>query len=97
MTVAIGLASCGGPDAKPVANDLAPRLANAKTVLDGAATLHLKLSTTKLPAGVSGLLSADGEGNHSPAFKGKVQVIASGASLGADVVAVGGTVTWTCS
>lgn len=92
VTVAIGLAGCGGSDTKPAANDLAPRLAKAKTALDGAETIHLKLSTTKLPSGVNGLLSADGNGNHSPAFKGKVKVVASGASLGADVIAVGGTV-----
>ncbi len=41
---------------------------------------------------MSGLLSAKGEGNHSPAFKGKVTVLTGGTSLGADVIATGGEV-----
>ena len=86
-------AGCSSND-KPKAEDktLAPRLAKAKATLDGAETLTVALATKSLPTGVTGLLSAVGEGNHSPAFKGKVKVITGSASLGADVVAVGGTV-----
>lgn len=87
------LTGCGGKDtAKPADKTLAPRLAKAKAALDGAETLNVALSTKSLPTGVTGLLSATGQGNHSPAFKGKVKVIAGGASLGADVVAVDGVV-----
>lgn len=94
MTVSIGLTGCGGSDDKsPVTdNSLAPRLATAKAALDGAETIHLGLSTTSLPANVNGLLSAEGDGNHAPAFTGKVKVSAAGATIGADVVAVDGTV-----
>ena len=86
-------AGCSSSD-KPKAEDktLAPRLAKAKATLDAAETLTVSLATKSLPSGITGLLSATGDGNHSPAFKGKVKVIAGGASLGADVVAVGGTV-----
>ena len=86
-------AGCSSSD-KPKAEDktLAPRLAKAKATLDSAETLTVALATKSLPTGVTGLLSATGEGNHSPAFKGKVKVITGSASLGADVVAVGGTV-----
>lgn len=87
------LSGCSGDD-KPKAEDktLAPRLAKAKATLDDAETVTIALATKKLPTGVTGLLSATGDGNHSPAFKGKVKVIVGGASVGADVVAVDGTV-----
>ena len=92
-SLTLTLSGCSGAD-KPKAEDktLAPRLAKAKATLDGAETLTVALATKSLPTGVTGLLSATGEGNHSPAFKGEVKVIAGGASLGADVVAVGRTV-----
>ena len=38
------------------------------------------------------MLSAKGQGNHTPAFKGKVTVVTGGTSLGADVIAVDGKV-----
>jgi lipoprotein LprG len=72
--------------------DLAARLTDAKKTLDAAETISISLSTKSIPDGVTGLLSATGKGNHSPAFTGKVTVITGGASLGADVIATGGTV-----
>lgn len=71
---------------------LAARLATAKDAIDGAETIDIALSTTKIPSGVSGLLAAKGRGNHSPAFMGKVTVITGGSSLGADVIATEGKV-----
>ena len=41
---------------------------------------------------MTGLLSAKGKGNHSPAFDGKVKVVTGGSSLDADVIAVEGKV-----
>ncbi len=72
--------------------DLATRLADAKKTLDGAETIDISLATKSVPDGVTGLLSAKGKGNHSPAFEGKVTVVTGGASLGADVIATGGKV-----
>ena len=93
VALLIPLAGCGGKDSgKTDDSTLAPRLAKAKAVIDGAETISVELSTRSLPSGVTGLLSATGQGNHTPAFKGKVKVITGGASLGADVVAVGGKV-----
>lgn len=71
---------------------LSARLVAAKKAIDSAETITISLSTTSLPDGVTGLLSATGRGNHSPAFEGKVTVVTGGASLGADVVATGGKV-----
>ena len=92
--VSLSLTGCGGgSDGKKTdSSALKARLATAKSVIDKAETINVTLSTKSLPSGVTGLLSATGAGNHSPAFKGKVKVITGGASLGADVVAVGGKV-----
>ena len=85
--------SDGGGEAKGGdASALADRLGKAKTTLDTAETISISLSTKNLPDGVTGLLSATGKGNHSPAFEGKVSVVTGGASLGADVIATGGKV-----
>ena len=91
--VSLVLTGCGGNDSPKVTDSaLTARLTTAKAALDDAETINVELSTKSLPTGVTGLLSAKGQGNHDPAFKGKVKVITGGASLGADVVAVGGTV-----
>ncbi len=86
--------SSGGSDGSDGGggSDLATRLADAKKTLDSAETIDISLSTKSVPDGVTGLLSATGKGNHSPAFEGKVTVVTGGASLGADVVATGGKV-----
>lgn len=94
LSAALAFSGCSGND-KPVSTEdttLAPKLAKAKATLDQAETLNIDLVTKSLPTGVTGLLSATGQGNHSPAFKGTVKVVVGGASVGADVVAVDGTV-----
>lgn len=73
-------------------SELADRLAAAKKTLDSAETIDISLATKTLPDGITGLLSAAGQGNHSPAFKGKVTVITGGSSLAAQVVALDGKV-----
>jgi lipoprotein LprG len=78
----------GGDD--PAA--LQARLTAAKKSIDDAETITISLATDKLPSGVTGLLSAKGKGNHSPAFDGTVTVVTGGASVDADVIAVEGTV-----
>lgn len=91
MTLVI--AGCSGSDGDTVDPDtLQARLTDAKTSLDDAETITISLATEKLPSGVTGLLSAKGKGNHSPAFDGKVTVVTGGTSLDADVIAVDGKV-----
>nr|MCW2727381.1 hypothetical protein [Aeromicrobium sp.] len=84
--------SSDGGDPDQGADDLSGRLAEAKTTLDDAETISISLATKRIPDGVTGLLSAEGKGNHSPAFTGKVTVVTGGASLVADVIATGGSV-----
>lgn len=95
VAAAIALSGCSGGDKNDSPADtskLQARLAEAKKAIDDAETVTISLSTAKVPDGVSGLKSAKGQGNHSPAFKGKVTVITGGTSLGADVIAVDGDV-----
>ena len=91
----VSLTGCSGSDKVDSTADMSKlqsRLGSAKEKIDSAETIKISLSTTKIPSGVSGLLSANGDGNHSPAFKGKVTVVTGGTSLGADVIAVDGKV-----
>lgn len=87
------LAGCTGSDGdKGDPAKIQARLNEAKASLDDAETITISLTTAKLPSGVTGLLSAKGKGNHSPAFAGLVKVVTGGSSLDADVIAVRGKV-----
>lgn len=85
-------ASCSGAETGDPPEDLQGRLANAKQSMDEAASIAFSMSTDDLPSGVTGLLDANGVGTHAPAFKGKVQVSAAGASISADLISVDGKV-----
>lgn len=89
------LAGCTGGDGDGGGTDVAAlqeRLDAAKKAIDDAETVEVSLATSSVPDGVSGLLSAKGTGNHSPAFEGDVKVSTGGATISAEVVAVDGTV-----
>lgn len=92
--LALSVAGCTGDDEGEGASseELAGRLADARKDLDSAESLGLELSTKELPSGVTGLLEAEGEGTHAPAFKGTVKVSLKGVPLNADVVSVDGKV-----
>lgn len=85
------LASCsGGKDDK--SESPTKVLQQAKGNLDSASGVRIKLSTAKLPPGVSGLLDADGIGTHAPAFDGDIKVSVGGVDADAAVIATGGNV-----
>lgn len=90
LVAASVLAGCGGGDKATTS----PRqtLAAAKRNLDRTSGVRIGLSTPHLPAGVNGLLSAQGVGTHAPAFAGTIKVAAGGITADASVVAVDGTV-----
>ena len=90
VAVVILLSGCSGSDDPK--SDPADTLASAKKTLDETPGLRIGLSTGKLPAGVSGLLTADGVATHAPAFQGDIKVAASGVTADAEVVAVDGVV-----
>lgn len=93
LAAALLLAGCSGgsDDTKADTSALQKRLTAARTTIDEAETVGVTLATKSLPDGVTGLLSATGQGNHSPAFEGKVKVVAGGSTLSADVVSAEGT------
>jgi lipoprotein LprG len=94
LVLAVLLAGCtgGGDDGGSTDTAVQKRLDAAKRTIDDAETVDVSLTTSSVPDGVSGLLSATGKGNHSPAFEGDVKVSSGGATLTAKVIAVDGTV-----
>ncbi len=85
------LASCSGGKDKS-SESPTKVLQQAKGNLDSTSGVRIKLSTKKLPAGVNGLLKADGVGTHAPAFDGDIKVSVSGVVADAAVIATGGNV-----
>jgi lipoprotein LprG len=90
MTPAL-LTSCSSGNHQKTKNPKAV-LAQAKANLDATSGVHVRLSTAKLPTGLSGLLEADGVGTHDPAFEGTIKVSLGGVVADAEVVATGGQV-----
>jgi len=82
-----GAASGGQTQLSP-----AQRLAAAKAKVDAAPSVHLKLASTNVPQGASGVMSADGWGKHPPAFKGTFKVTLKGIQADADITSVDGKV-----
>jgi lipoprotein LprG len=93
LAAALLLAGCQGDsdDKKTDTSELQKRLSAARATIDEAETVDVSLAAKSLPDGVTGVLSATGQGNHSPAFKGKVKVVTGGSTLTADVVSAEGT------
>jgi lipoprotein LprG len=85
------LVSCSGGDHKK-SESPTKVLEKAKGNLDTTSGVRIKLSTKKLPTGVSGLLEADGIGTHAPAFDGTIKVSLGGVVADAAVISTGGNV-----
>lgn len=85
------LAACGG---KGGGDDPAQVFAKAKELLDETPGVHLSIAfgESRLPAGVSGVLRAEGTLTHQPAFEGTIKASLSGLSADIPVVAVDGRV-----
>lgn len=94
--VGLAVAGCSGDDTESGGGDttaLQARLTAAQQTITDAAGLDISLTTTELPSGVTGLLSASGRGYQGEtaadaAFTGDVTVVTGGSSLAAEVVAV---------
>ena len=88
LALALTLTACSGGSG----GDAEKQLAAAADVLDNAEAIEFSISTTALPSGETGLLSAEGTANHSPAFQGEVKAVAGGVTIGAEVIATDGKV-----
>lgn len=88
--LAVLLTACGssGASSQPVSQ----RLQEAKAFIDNSDAFNFTLSTTSVPSGVIGVLSASGEGTHQPGFQGTIKVSAAGLAAQVDVTAVDGKV-----
>lgn len=93
----VGVSACSSDPAAPSPTqsaELTPaqRLAAAKVNVDQATSFHLKLTSADLPADASGIISADGVGQHPPAFKGTFKVRLRGVEADAEVISLNGEV-----
>ena len=68
LAAALLLAGCqgGSDDKKADTSELQQRLSAARTTIDEAETVDVSLATKSLPDGVTGLLSATGQGIANP-------------------------------
>ena len=92
-----GVSGCSGDSNQPSPTQSteqtpAQRLAAAKATVDAAPTFALKLTSADVPDGVSGIVSADGVGQHPPAFKGTFKVTLRGVQADAEVISLDGEV-----
>lgn len=94
--LALFLAGCGAnEDQKSPAkkrNILLERLTEARATIDSAETVTITLTAKDLPDGTSGLQSASGSGNKTPAFTGTVKYITGSSTISAEIIAVGAEV-----
>lgn len=93
---ATGLAACtsDGDDSNPgpTPPSAAQRLATAKTKVDEAPSVHLKLDSSGVPDDASGVTAGDGWGAHPPAFKGTLKGVFSGIPADVEIISVDGEV-----
>lgn len=88
----LALSGCAdSEDSGEDGRDPAERLANAKSLIDEAASIDFTITTDELPPDVPGLLEAEGTGTNDPAFDGTARVSAAG-GVDAEVISVDGEV-----
>lgn len=92
--IALTLSGCTDDSPDTDASELKTRLVTAQEQLQSGESLDISLATESLPSGVTAMLSAKGVGvqGEEPAFQGDVVVVTGGASIGAEVIAIGDTV-----
>lgn len=86
------LTACTGGEGGEGDGDPADVLAAAKVALDETSGVHLVLAADDLPDDVSGVLKAEGDLTHAPAFKGDIVGRFSGIEATIKVIAVDGVV-----
>jgi lipoprotein LprG len=93
LVASLFVSGCGS-DAKKKADAPSPStvMATAKKKFDDASSVHIALSTSSTPSSGNGVLGADGDITHDPAFKGTVKVVISGLTATVPITSVGGKV-----
>ena len=93
----VGVSACSSGADTPApsqSTEISPtqRLAAAKTRADVASSFHLRLTSADVPDGADGIISAEGVGQHPPAFKGTFKVRLRGIEADAEVISLNGEV-----
>lgn len=89
LTLVLAACSGGGPEAE--AEDPQAVLAEAKTVLDEASSVHVVVTSEGVPPGVTGLRAAEGTAARPAAFEGELEVSVAGSLVTVGVISVDGT------
>ncbi len=92
LGTALLLAGCGGGSQEPKTKSAGEVMAQAKKQFDEAPSVHLVLSTDSTPTSGNGVLGADGDLTHAPAFQGDVKVVLSGLTATVPITSVEGKV-----
>lgn len=90
LLATLGLTACGGSDSAEL--DPTAALDQAKQTLLNTSGVSFTLATDGIPDGESGLLTATGVINNSPAFKGDFTIPLGGMTPSIQVIAVDGVV-----
>lgn len=88
----LALAACSGGGQEAEAEDPRTVLAQAKSVLDEATSVHVVVTSEGVPPGVSGLRGGEGTAARPASFEGELEVSVSGALVTVGVISVDGTV-----
>lgn len=91
LSVGLMLAACGS-SSEGLKKSAQEQIDAIHDELVAAEAFDLALTTDKLPSDTSGLLTAIGKGNRSPAFDGQAKLVNGGATIEADLIAVDGEV-----
>ncbi|HET7735117.1 MAG TPA: LppX_LprAFG lipoprotein [Nocardioidaceae bacterium] len=86
------LTACSGDEGGKGDGDPADVLGAAKTALDETSGVHLVLAADDLPDDISGVVKAEGDATHAPAFKGDIIGRFEGIEATIKVIAVDGVV-----
>lgn len=93
LVTSMFVAGCGGSEEKkadgPTPSEV---MATAKKKFDDASSVQINLSTASTPTSGNGVLGAEGDINHDPAFKGTVKVVIGGLTATVPITSTGGKV-----
>jgi len=93
LVAAMLVAGCGGGEEKKSAEQTPAQVMQvAKKHFDDASSVHIALSTASTPPSGNGVLGANGDVTHDPAFEGEVKAFLSGISATVPITSVGGKV-----
>ncbi|HZI96000.1 MAG TPA: LppX_LprAFG lipoprotein [Actinomycetales bacterium] len=92
VVLALVAAGCSDGRTEPEAEDPQAVLAQAKSVLDEATSVHVVVTSEGVPPGATGLRAAEGVAARPAAFDGELEVSVGGSLVTVGVISIDGTV-----